>query len=158
YSNPGTYTVTVTVKHKLNYTTPATATGSAQVTRGLMLGGPQQQAEQAFVQALYRDLLGRQAEAQGLAAWTALLQAGGTRLQVVQGIWNSPEHHGLQVDQFYATYLHRAADPEGRTAWVNALLDGMTETEAIRGFLTSTEYLQGHAATTAYVTALYADV
>src|SRR5262249_1010062 len=49
YSNPGTYTVTVPVQHKLHYTTPATATGSAQVTRTLTLGGPQRQAEQALV-------------------------------------------------------------------------------------------------------------
>jgi hypothetical protein len=62
YSSPGTYTVTVTVKHKLNYTTPATATGSAQVTSALPLGGPQLQAEQAFVQELYRDLLGREVQ------------------------------------------------------------------------------------------------
>jgi sugar lactone lactonase YvrE len=158
YASPGTYTVSVTVQHKLQYTTPATATGSAQVAPAQPLGGPQRQAEQAFVQALYRDVLGRQAEAPGLAAWTDLLQGGGTRLQVVQGIWNSPEHRGVEVDQFYATYLHRMADAEGRAAWINALLGGMTETETIRGFLTSTEYLQAHAGTTAYVTALYADV
>src|SRR5262249_45284792 len=126
YSSPGTYTVTLTVQHKLNYTTPATATGSALVTPALSLGGPQLQAEQALVTELYRDLLAREAEAQGLAAWIALLQAGGTRLQVVQGIWNSPEHRGLQVDQFYTTYLHRVADTEGRAAWVNALLGGMS--------------------------------
>jgi sugar lactone lactonase YvrE len=156
YSSPGTYTVSVTVQHKLNYTTPATATGSAQVTSSL--GGPQLQAEQALVQQLYRDLLGRDAEAQGLAGWTALLQAGGTRLQVVQGIWNSPEHRGVEVDQFYATYLHRPADAEGRAAWTAALLGGVSEEQAAGGFLTSAEYQQSHASPTAYLFGLYADV
>jgi hypothetical protein len=114
-------------------------------------------AEQ-FVRALYRDLLGREADEAGLDAWVRLLQAGGTREQVAQGFWESPEHRGLQVDELYTTYLHRAADAQGRTSWVNALMSGMTETEASRGFLTSAEYLQAHTDTTAYLTALYTDV
>jgi hypothetical protein len=158
YSSPGSYTVTVTVQHKLHYTTPATAAGSAQVKPALTLGGPQRQAEQAFVQALYRDLLGREAEAQGLESWTAHLQAGSTHFQVVQGIWNSPEHRSLEVDQLYATYLHRAADAEGRAAWTVALLGGMSEEQVAAGFLTSAEYQQAHASPTAYPSGLYADV
>jgi sugar lactone lactonase YvrE len=158
YSSPGSYTVTVTVQHKLNYTTPATAKGSAQVTPAQPLGGPQLQAEQAFVQALYRDLLDREAETQGLVAWTGMLQGGGTRLQVVQGIWNSPEHRGLEVDQFYATYLHRAGDASGRALWVSALLGGVSEQQVVMGFLTSSEYQQAHASPTDYLFGLYADV
>jgi streptogramin lyase len=112
----------------------------------------------AFVQALYRNLLGRDADAQGLANWTASLEAEGTRLQVVQGVWASPEHRGRQVDQFYTTYLHRGADPAGRTFWTNALQGGLSETAVANAFLTSDEYLQGHRDPTAYLTGLYADV
>jgi hypothetical protein len=158
YAAPGSYTVTVTVSHKLGYTTPATATGTAQVTSSLKGGGPPVPPEQAFVQGLYRDLLGRAADGQGLQGWTALLQAGGTRLQVVQGVWASPEHRGRQVDQFYATYLHRAADAPGRAGWINALLGGMSEEAVARGFLASDEYRQAHASPTAYLFGLYADV
>src|SRR5262249_3261839 len=49
YAAPGTYTVTVTVRHKLGYTTPATATGTAQVTMGPR---PHVPPEQAFVEEL----------------------------------------------------------------------------------------------------------
>jgi hypothetical protein len=87
-----------------------------------------------------------------------MLQGGGTRLQVVQGIWNSPEHRGLQVDQFYATYLHRAGDASGRAFWVSALLGGVSEQQVAAGFLTSAEYQQAHASPTAYLFGLYADV
>jgi MBG domain (YGX type)/Domain of unknown function (DUF4214) len=158
YSTPDTYAVTVTVSHKLKYTTTAIATGSARVTSMLKVGGPQAQPEQLFVEELYRNLLGREADAQGLKVWTAFLQAGGTRLQVVQGFWTSPEHRGRQVDQLYATYLHREADPSGRAFWVNVLLSGGSETAVADAFLTSEEYRQAHADTTAYLTGLYADV
>jgi hypothetical protein len=111
-----------------------------------------------FVNGLYRDALGRYPEAQGMTSWLAVLEAGGTRQQVAAGFWDSPEHRGLEVDQFYATYLHRAADDYGRGYWSNALLGGASEAEVARGFLTSAEYQQAHTGTTAYLTGLYADV
>jgi hypothetical protein len=112
----------------------------------------------AFLEALYRTVLGRDADAQGLADWVAFLQAGGTRQQVAAGIWGSLEHRGLQVDQLYATYLHRAADPAGRAHWVDRLMAGTSEVEAASGFLTSAEYSLSHPGTADYVSGLYADV
>jgi hypothetical protein len=158
YAKPGTYTVTVKVSHNLGYTTPATATGTAQVTSPLTSGGPQASPAQAFVQALYRDLLGRAADAPGLEGWTADLQAGATRLEVVEGVWASPEHRGRQVDQLYATYLHRSADPAGRTFWVSALEGGLSETAVANALVTSAEYLQAHPDLPTYLTGLYTDV
>jgi hypothetical protein len=114
--------------------------------------------DQQFVGALYRAVLGREADAAGLASWVAVLQAGGARQQVAEGLWDSPEHRGLEVDQFYATYLHRAGDASGRALWVSALLGGMSEQQVAAGFLTSAEYQQAHASLTNYLTGLYADV
>jgi hypothetical protein len=111
-----------------------------------------------FVRALYHALLHREAETAGLDGWVGLLRSGASRQQIAQGIWQSLEHRGLQVDEFYVTYLHRTADAAGRTGWVSALLGGMSEAEVARGFLTSEEYLQAHASTTAYLFGLYADV
>jgi sugar lactone lactonase YvrE len=167
YAAAGSYTVTVTVNHKLGYTTQAVATGTARVTAPLGTGAPPAKPEpapaapvppeQAFVQALYHTLLGRAADAPGLANWTASLQAGATRLQVVQGIWISPEHRGRQVDQLYAAYLHRGADPSGRAFWMNALQGGLSETDVANAFMASDEYLQAHGDLTGYLTGLYAD-
>jgi hypothetical protein len=114
--------------------------------------------EQQFVAALYRTVLGRAADEAGLHSWVHFLEAGGTRLQVAQGFWSSPEHRGLQVDHFYATYLHRAADAAGRAHWVRALQGGVSEADVARGFLTSEEYRGVHASATAYLFGLYADV
>jgi hypothetical protein len=111
-----------------------------------------------YVSDLYRQILLREADPDGLASWVALLNGGAPRAAIVEALWESPEHRGLQVDELYTTYLHRAADAQGRTSWVNALMNGMTEAEASRGFLTSAEYQQAHAGTTAYLTGLYADV
>jgi hypothetical protein len=77
---------------------------------------------------------------------------------VAEGFWDSAEHRGLQVDQFYATYLHRAADAGGRAFWVSALAGGMGEEQVAEGFLTSAEYRQAHASPAAYLSGLYADV
>jgi hypothetical protein len=111
-----------------------------------------------FVDALYRDVLDRDPDAQGMTSWVAILEAGSTRQQVAAGFWDSLEHRGLEVDQFYATYLHRAAEPAGRAYWVDRLRTGTSEAEVARGFLTSAEYQGAHASTTAYLFGLYADV
>jgi hypothetical protein len=112
----------------------------------------------AYVQALYRALLGRAADVPGLNSWVGLLDAGAPLVAVSTGIWNSPEHRGIEVDEFYATYLHRKADPGGRVNWVRALLAGLGETTVARLFLTSPEYTAAHPSTTSFVRGVYADV
>jgi hypothetical protein len=112
----------------------------------------------AAVQDLYRRLLGRAADAPGLAYWTGFLHSGGTRGDLVRQLWDSAEHRGEEVDQLYATYLHRAADAQGRAAWVNALMGGMTETQLALSFLTSPEYVSAHPDVTSFVSGLYHDV
>jgi hypothetical protein len=111
-----------------------------------------------YVRDLYRQVLQRDADPDGLAHWVGLLKAGTPRSTIVQALWDSPEHLGLEVDQFYATYLHRAADAPGRASWVNALLGGASEADVALGLLTSAEYQQSHADTAAYLSALYGDV
>jgi autotransporter-associated beta strand protein len=145
----GTYVVTLTATDKDGgVSAPVTATITA--TNG--------DPSSAFVRALYRAVLGREAGQPGLLAWVSFLQAGGTRQQVAAAFWNSAEHRGLQVDQFYATYLHRAADAPGRALWVSALLGGASEADVAVGFLASDEYSQAHADTAAYLAGLYRDV
>jgi hypothetical protein len=134
------------------------AAGTGYSTRDFTVPGLGANATGGFVTALYGDVLDRDPDAQGMAGWVAFLQAGGTRQQVAQGFWESAEHRGLQVDQFYQTYLHRAADPLGRAFWVGALQGGMSEEQVEAGFLTSQEYLQTHATATAYLSGLYNDV
>src|SRR5262249_32639624 len=96
--------------------------------------------------------------ADGLAFWVGLLDAGASHLQVAQGVYQSVEHRGRQVDQCYAAYLHRAPDAPGRVAWVQAFLNGADETAVAVGFLTSDEYRRSHADTAALLDGLYGDI
>ena len=51
----------------------------------------------AFVNVLYRTFLDREADSDGLAAWTAALQAGHTRDQVAAGFAYSPEFTSIMA-------------------------------------------------------------
>ncbi len=101
-------------------------------------------AADEFVRRLYRNVLGRNAEAAGLGFWGSQLRAanGSTnaRTAVVTGIWESLEHRGLQVNHFYATFFGRSADPEGRAYWSGQLQSGSSETDVVLRFVTSAEY------------------
>lgn len=64
-----------------------------------------------------------------------------SRLQVVQGIRNSPEHFTQEVTDFYMTLLGRAPDAAGLQNWVQQLEGGMREEQMAFYFLDSPEYL-----------------
>jgi uncharacterized repeat protein (TIGR01451 family) len=126
----------------------------------LALPGPDAvRTDSAFVSTLYRDLMQRAPDAAGLAYWTGLLLAGkASQTDVAKELWESPEHRGLEVNQFYLTYLHRPADPVGGAWWWHNLLAGMSEADVISGILSSAEYQASHANDAAFVAGLYADV
>src|SRR5262249_3108177 len=146
---PGSYPVTVRVTD----TSPPGRTEDHSFTVTVQATPAYQ-----FVRALYRDVLDRAADAAGLQWWVGRLQSGGSRAAVATGIWNSPEHRGIEVDGFYQTYLHRAADPAGRLWWVNAMGAGLGEAAVALAFLTSPEYQQAHPGADSFVRGLYGDV
>jgi SdrD B-like domain/Domain of unknown function (DUF4214) len=95
-----------------------------------------------YVEAVYRAVLDRNADASGLANWTNGLNTGTlSRLQVVQGIRNSVEHFTQEVTNFYVTLLSRAPDASGLQNWVQQLENGMKEEQIAFFFLDSPEYL-----------------
>jgi hypothetical protein len=103
-------------------------------------------------------VLQRVPDPSGFNFWVQRLRDGATRAQVARGFWESAEHWGLEVDQYYRTFFHRSADPGGRSVWVNALLAGAREGDVVVSLLTSAEYTASHADTGSYVTGLYQDV
>jgi autotransporter-associated beta strand protein len=95
-----------------------------------------------WVEGVYRAVLNRDADAAGLADWTGKLNSGAqTRVQVVQGIRNSPEHFAQEIEAFYITLLGRTADPAGLAHWVGQLQSGVREEQIAFDFLDSPEYL-----------------
>jgi hypothetical protein len=94
----------------------------------------------AFVRALYGELLARPADAAGLQFWAQRLQAGTTRAQVAAGIHGSQEAERREVQLFYLRYLHRPADPGGTDFFATALQQGAPEEEVIAALAGSDEY------------------
>jgi|GEM_PF-5330799 len=111
-----------------------------------------------YVTSLYENVLERAPDPAGLNVWLQALNGGLPRSTVAEDFWESPEHRGIEVDQFYATFLHRPADSAGRAVWVNALVNGVSEAQVAINFLTSPEYTAKHADTASYVAGLYTDI
>jgi len=111
-----------------------------------------------FVTSLYQEVLKRPFDEAGLAGWLQALQNGMSRADVAERFWESAEHRGLEVDQFYATFFHRVADQPGRAGWVNALVAGMSETQVATAFLISPENTQSHGDASSFIRGLYMDL
>ena len=72
--------------------------------------------------ALYAGVLGRSADAPGLAAWQmALNQSGVSRSAVAADFLNSAEATRDEVIAGYEQLLGRTPDPTGGQSWVKAL-------------------------------------
>jgi hypothetical protein len=103
--------------------------------------GPNASAQDAFIKGVYRTLLGRDADAPGLAYWTGKLNGGTARSTLIDAFWNSPENRGREVDTYYQVYLGRSADQGGHDYWVSRLQGGADETAIVLSFLLSAEEL-----------------
>jgi autotransporter-associated beta strand protein len=74
-----------------------------------------------FVNTLYRDALGREADPVGLAFFTGQLARGVPRGQVAEALFSSGEYRASLVRSFYRRFLGREADGGGLNAFVAAL-------------------------------------
>src|SRR5262249_40914672 len=99
----------------------------------------------AYVTDLYRTVLGRAPDHPAFDAWVQFLESGHPLASVAQAFWESQEHRGIQVDQYYSDYLHRQESSTERIAWVNAMVQGMPEAAVVQDFLGSPEYSVLHS-------------
>jgi hypothetical protein len=121
-------------------------------------GSPSLDANTAYVESLYRAVLGRTGEGEGVAFWAAGLTSGMTRQGVAEDFINSREHRQDEVNAYYEDFLHRAPDPAGSSFWVNALISGVSEETVAELFLDSPEYQSAHQDSTSFLDNLYLDV
>jgi uncharacterized protein (DUF2141 family) len=98
-------------------------------------------SDQAFVNGLYTQILGRLPDAAGQATWLQALQSGGSRAAVAQAFLTSAEVDQRVVDEYYQLFLNRAADPAGEQQWISLLQSGQATLESAgEAFLASDEY------------------
>ena len=111
-----------------------------------------------YVTALYRTVLGRDADVKGLAFWAGRLDGGISRLDIARAFWESPEHRGIQVDALFLNYLGRKPEAGTRARLVKSLLSGVSEANVARTLLTSEEYRRSHPTAESFINGLYRDV
>jgi hypothetical protein len=113
-------------------------------------------ANHAFVQTLYHDLLGRTGQGGELDGWAALLPGLGQG-GVAHDILSSPESLDRIVGSYYFRFLGRADNGVEELGWVKALQTGALTLEQVQaGFIDSPEY---HAhINTDYVQSLYINI
>jgi hypothetical protein len=114
---------------------------------------------QRFVGQVYLDLLQRPAEAAGIASWSAQLDSGVSRVQVVQAIESSLEYRTKLVQSVYVSLLHRTADSAGQGAFVSFLASGGTIEQVEDMVAGSAEYFtnRGGGTNGGFLDALYQD-
>lgn len=79
----------------------------------------------SFVRALYQDLLGRPADASGLANWTGQIgTSSANRIKVATSIGNSNEYLNREVDMAYRAVFLRPADRRGIDTWRGWIREG----------------------------------
>jgi hypothetical protein len=91
---------------------------------GDLAGVPGDGTIQTFVDNLYRELLGREPDAGGSAAWANLLRQNDTaagRAQVVADFMNSAEYKAHYVTKVYEIFLGRAPDAGGLQFWTGVM-------------------------------------
>lgn len=98
----------------------------------------------AWIDSIYKLLLGRSADTSGETYWNGQLTAGATRLEVAERIAGSTENDTQLINGDYLHYLGRAADPGGLSYWLKQFADGATNEDVIAGFTGSAEYYNEH--------------
>ncbi len=111
-------------------------------------------ADDLLVRNVYLNVLGREADANGLAYWLPQLQRDGAAA-VADRIWVSAEHRDQQVAFYYRTFFGRPADAGGKNFWLSYFAAGVSESDVARGFVTSSEYRASHGVGADYVRSLY---
>ncbi len=139
-----------------------------------------------YVEGLYQTVLQRAGSATEVAGWVTLMRTlqqqqdnsnnqgtlttqqldqqllvpnGSIITAVAAAFWLSPEHRGLEVDNYYQHFLKRADSATERQEWVNVFVSGgVSEVQVEAAFLSSQEYQNLYPGDTAFVDALYQDV
>ncbi|MFC7557227.1 DUF4214 domain-containing protein [Pseudoroseomonas wenyumeiae] len=103
----------------------------------------------AEVARLYDTLLGRVPDATGLTTFTAVLQAGGTVVEVARGMLASVEYQqnvgnvadDVFVASLYRTALDRTPEEAGMAFWTDALTHGLSRADVALAISESDEHL-----------------
>ncbi len=119
-------------------------------------------SEKLFITQQYRDFLGRDPDAGGLAFWESQLDAGAGSAAVINALATSPEFQGriAPVVRLYYAYFLRAPDIDGLRFWATQLGSGATVIDVSQAFTLSDEFINtyGSLSDTDFVELVYQNV
>jgi hypothetical protein len=95
----------------------------------------------AFISAVYQQILERPAEPNGRAYWVQRLNTGTPRSLVAGGLAGSDEAHSRLTDHLIADLLNRPASAGDLAIGIGVLRGGFTEPAFIANLVASDEYL-----------------
>ena len=103
-----------------------------------------------FAMQQYRDFLGREGDADGIASFTNFISGGGTRAAVTEGFFGSPEFQGTgsPVVRLYFAYFLRIPDYGGLTFWMNYFRAGNSLATISNAFAGSAEFVSRYGTLT----------
>jgi Domain of unknown function (DUF4214) len=101
--------------------------------------------DQAWLDALYHDVLSRAADAAGEATWLQSLASGVSRFNVAYAFATSVEHETMIVAEDYQRFLGRTATASEAAGWVTNLQQGMSDEQVVAAFVGSNEFYSVHA-------------
>ncbi len=98
-----------------------------------------------YVNLVYVNVLGRDADEGGLAFWLNEMDNGLSRGAVMAAFSDSPEYRNVIDSRVLATMLYvgmlrRSPEPEGLDYWADVIAGGFPYSSVIAGFLESKEY------------------
>ena len=100
-----------------------------------------------FVDRLYEQVLGRNADPNGKADWIdRVMTKGKTGADIALGFLFSPEFlnknmsNGDFLEILYKVFFDRKSDPTGKQYWLDNMANGMSKEKVIWGFINSTEW------------------
>ncbi|HEX6492738.1 MAG TPA: DUF4214 domain-containing protein, partial [Candidatus Dormibacteraeota bacterium] len=95
---------------------------------------------QAFVYAVYNDVLGRSPDPNGLGYWTMRLGQGDPAWHLAASVVKSTEAMSNRVTDYYFSLLGRAPDAQGLASWTSLLQHGTRDETLLAELAGSTEY------------------
>ncbi|HWB08322.1 MAG TPA: DUF4214 domain-containing protein [Pirellulales bacterium] len=139
---------------------------TAQPTFTYLNGQTGDSTPATFVQNLYRELLGREADTDGENYWTSVFvqvkNASGAAVAqqtLVGAFFGSSEYHENLVQGIYVDFLRRPADVQGLFFWVDELAAGVDEKTVVANIVGSDEYFADAGNTVpGWVNAMYLDL
>ena len=97
-------------------------------------------ADDLYVIAVYREILGRDPSIDELQVWSQLLKSGISREAFANAVDHSDEYYATIIRPAYEKYFGRDADDAGIAFWTSQMRSGLTDEQLEAKFIASDEF------------------